>query len=130
VKKSVFCKNRDKNGRYSASTQKSIISKSVTNVSIIGIMLTPKEAPPLGGLGYKPWPPAGGHRTCARDLAITCGNCFRGAEQPRRLAGARKRGAPESRFFAEQKIRPNEVLKKSLISVNSFQGEALYSASP
>jgi hypothetical protein len=26
-------------------------------VSIIGIVLTPKEVSPLGVLGYKPWPP-------------------------------------------------------------------------
>jgi hypothetical protein len=33
-------------------------------------------------------------------------------------------GKPE--FFAKQKMRPNEVLKKPLASVNSFWVEALY----
>jgi hypothetical protein len=32
-------------------------------------------------------------------------------------------------FFAEQKMGPNEVLKKPLTSVNSFWVEALYTAS-
>jgi hypothetical protein len=33
-------------------------------------------------------------------------------------------GKPE--FFAEQKMRPNAVLKKSLISIGFLHGEALY----
>jgi hypothetical protein len=46
---------------------------------------------------------------------------WRGAERPRKRRNPRK-----ARFFAEQKMRPNEVLKKPLTSVNSFWVEALY----
>jgi hypothetical protein len=34
----------------------------------------------------------------------------------------------KARFFAEQKMRPNEVLKKFPLSVNVLQAEALYTA--
>jgi hypothetical protein len=55
----LFCAHElEKMPCYSAATPKSINSKSVTHVSIIGIMLTPKEVPPLGVLEDKPWPPA------------------------------------------------------------------------
>jgi hypothetical protein len=77
----------------------------------MGIMLTPKEVPPLGVLGFKPWP-LGGHRNCAKD--------WRGAERPRKRRNPRK-----ARFFAEQKMRPNEVLPESHNFVNSFQIETL-----
>jgi hypothetical protein len=72
---------------YSASTQKMSIQnlrKSVAKLSIIGIMSTS-------------W----GAGICARD--------WRGAERLRKRRNPRK-----ARFFAKQKMRPNEVLKNLL----------------
>jgi hypothetical protein len=73
----------------------------------------------------------------ARDLAIAYGNCFRGlATAFGRIADKRwgRSGATEgghsaeprkARFFAEQKMRPNEFLPESHIFVNYLQVEAL-----
>jgi hypothetical protein len=73
----------------------------------MGIMLTPL------GTWMQSVAASGGHRNCARD--------WRGAERPRKRRNPRK-----ARFFAEQKMRPNEVLSESHIFVNSLQEEALY----
>jgi hypothetical protein len=72
-------------------------------------------AHPLGVLGFKPWP-LGGHRNCAR-----------GANPADLLLENRSSGGTPAKpeFFAEQKMRPNEVLPVSHILVNPLQGEAL-----
>jgi hypothetical protein len=46
--------------------------------------------------------------------------------KPRRVATGPERTAEprKARFFAEQKMRPNEILKKPPVSVNSLQAEA------
>jgi hypothetical protein len=99
---------------YSASTQKISIQnlrKSAAHVPIMGIIFTP-------------W---GADGSCARD--------WRGAEQTRCMATTgvhasgpvRESAEPrKARFFAGQKMRPKKVLKKTPISVSSFQVEVLY----
>jgi hypothetical protein len=82
----------------------------MTNESINGIMLTP------WGAWGQPWPRSG-HRNCAKD--------WRGAERPQRRATgqALRRNPRKAWFFAEQKMRPDEVLKRLFIFL---QEEALY----
>jgi hypothetical protein len=96
--------------RYSASTQKSINSKSVTNVSIMGIMLTPKEVPPLGVLGYKLWPPAADTAT-AQGIGGVRSSHGVWPQRGQTLGPERVSAEPrKARFFAKQKMRPNEVM--------------------
>jgi hypothetical protein len=78
---------------------------------------------PLGGVGDRLWPPGGGHRKRARD--------WRGAEQPRRRAACGQAAGPErgsaeprkARFFAQQKMRPNEVLPVSYVFFYFLQAD-------
>jgi hypothetical protein len=71
-------------------------------MSIIGIMLT------LWGVWGQAVAASGGHRNCARDWR---GGATAGGHRPRKRRNPRK-----ARFFAQQKMRPN----------NTFQGEVLY----
>jgi hypothetical protein len=86
----------------------------------MGIALTPRGAwgQAVAARGRAPQP-----RTGAQILRICFwrGGATAGGHRPRKRRNPRK-----ARFFAKQKMRPNEVLKKSFISVNALQGETLY----
>jgi hypothetical protein len=88
-------------------------------VPINGIMLTP-----WGYLGQDV-AVSGGHRNCARGRK-SCGFASRGAGPPQVAIGRASGGTPDKPEFSVQpKMRPNEILPESHISVNSLQGEAL-----
>jgi hypothetical protein len=69
-------------------------------VPIKGIMLTPKEVPPLGELGYKPWPPVADTAT-AQGVANPADLLLEG-----RGAAAQAAEPPESPVFCGAKNAP------------------------
>jgi hypothetical protein len=116
---------------------KKINTKSAAKLSIIGIMPTP-----WGASRARDWRGSQiHHESNANRKAVSRSACADlllefAAQTPRlylRLVSRSKSasgfttGTPDTpEFFAEQKMRPNDVLKKQSISVNSLQTEALY----
>jgi hypothetical protein len=118
------------------------LSKSVANVLIMGIIFTPwgclGPRKGLEGCGAVTAQRAGAEavaKLCSSSSSGVCYACFHawihGLYPVWSFAsGSNCRNAAitqlrKARFFAEQKMRPNEVLKKPLVSVITLQVEAL-----
>jgi hypothetical protein len=76
----------------------------------MGIMLSPKEVPPLGVLGYKPCPP-GADTATAQGIGGVRSSHGAGPHSGQATGPERVSAEPrKARFFAEQKMRPNYAL--------------------